>query len=296
MSLETCAACGKANEGLKACKACKLVKYCGRECQIAHRPHHKKACKKKVAELFEQKLYEQPQRNEDCPICMLLLPLSNECAYKPCCGKMICMACHVSLTRDCCPFCNTPRHQSEDEAKKRLLKRIEQYNDPEAMIILASYYNIGKEGFRADHLKAAELLHRAVELGSAGAHFNLGQMYSLGRGVELDKKKAVHHYQMAAILGSEVARYHLGTIVGNEGNDKLAMRHFMISAKSGHDDSLDYVKKGYVNGMVTKNEFESTLRGHQASRDETKSEQRDRAKLLYKGFDPFKRYEGHSLT
>ena len=34
-----CANCGKEEEGsvsLKACTACKLVKYCNRECQIAH--------------------------------------------------------------------------------------------------------------------------------------------------------------------------------------------------------------------------------------------------------------------
>ena len=36
-----CANCGKGKEEsgkLKACTACKMVKYCNRECQIAHRP------------------------------------------------------------------------------------------------------------------------------------------------------------------------------------------------------------------------------------------------------------------
>ena len=49
----TCANCGKGEDSsikLKACAACKLVKYCNRECQIAHRPQHKKACKKRAAE------------------------------------------------------------------------------------------------------------------------------------------------------------------------------------------------------------------------------------------------------
>ena len=43
--LTSCANCGKGDENgdsLKACTACKMVKYCNRECQIAHRKQHKK--------------------------------------------------------------------------------------------------------------------------------------------------------------------------------------------------------------------------------------------------------------
>ena len=43
---------------MKACTACNLVKYCNRECQIAHRPLHKRACKKRAAELHD-KLYSR---------------------------------------------------------------------------------------------------------------------------------------------------------------------------------------------------------------------------------------------
>ena len=53
-SMLVCANCGKGEEcagDLKSCTACKMVKYCNRDCQIAHRPQHKKACKKRVAEL-----------------------------------------------------------------------------------------------------------------------------------------------------------------------------------------------------------------------------------------------------
>ena len=40
-SLPICANCGEGEESsgdLKACTACKMVKYCNRDCQIAHRP------------------------------------------------------------------------------------------------------------------------------------------------------------------------------------------------------------------------------------------------------------------
>ncbi len=50
-----CASCGITDEGdgveLKKCTACKLVRYCGVECQRKHRPEHKRACKKRAAEL-----------------------------------------------------------------------------------------------------------------------------------------------------------------------------------------------------------------------------------------------------
>ena len=44
VEIDTCACCGKeGSDGLKACMACKMVKYCNRDCQIAHRPQHKKS-------------------------------------------------------------------------------------------------------------------------------------------------------------------------------------------------------------------------------------------------------------
>ena len=79
-TVTTCANCGKGEESacdLKACTACKLVKYCNRECQIAHRPQHKKACKKRAAELHDEALFKEPPPREDCPICFLTLPLDE---------------------------------------------------------------------------------------------------------------------------------------------------------------------------------------------------------------------------
>ena len=44
-------------------------------------------------------------------------------------------------------------------------------------------------------------------------------------------------------------------------------------------------KRRYVNGLVTKKVFESILRGHQASQDEIKIDQRDTAKAFCKEVD-----------
>ena len=68
-----------------------------------------------------------------------------------------------------------------------------------------------------------------------------------------------------------------------DGNLDRAMRHFMIAARFGDNDALKMVKKGYMEGDVTKEDFEKTLRQHKASQDETKSDQRDRVRAAREG-------------
>ena len=100
--LSVCANCGKTGSKLKSCTACKLVKYCNRECQIVHRPQHKKECRKRAAELHDEKLFKQPPpENGDCLICFLRLPLVNAGRrYQTCCGKTICSGCYYAPVYD----------------------------------------------------------------------------------------------------------------------------------------------------------------------------------------------------
>ena len=62
---------------------------------------------------------------------------------------------------------------------------------------------------------------------------------------------------------------------------KTAVKHWMISAAAGWDESLNFIQKGYLNGRATKDDFEKALRAHQASKDEMKSEQREAAARFY---------------
>ncbi|KAK1735014.1 hypothetical protein QTG54_014080 [Skeletonema marinoi] len=59
-----CASCG-ISEGddikLKTCTACKSARYCSVKCQKEHRPKHKRACKKRAAELHDEMLFKQPE-------------------------------------------------------------------------------------------------------------------------------------------------------------------------------------------------------------------------------------------
>src|SRR6056300_1509378 len=104
---EVCANCGRAEVDevkLKFCTACKLVKYCSVECQKNHRPQHKKACKKKAAELREDNLFTPPEGSYlgECPSCCLPLPLDfNKWAVNSCCCQRICSGCsHANQLRE----------------------------------------------------------------------------------------------------------------------------------------------------------------------------------------------------
>ena len=115
-TINTCANCGKGEENsgdLKACTAYKMVTYCNRDCQIAHRPQHKKTCKKRTAELYDEALFQERPREEECPICMIILLLGSHVAnFYSCCGKRVCNGCEYAMAesgaKDLCPFCRTP--------------------------------------------------------------------------------------------------------------------------------------------------------------------------------------------
>ena len=287
--LSSCANCGNGEEAagnLKVCTACKLVKYCNRDCQIAHRPQHKKECKKRAAELHDIELFKQPLPNEDCPICMLLLP-SHHTGYKyrSCCGKIICSGCiYAGAKRDggvsLCPFCRTPAPISEEILLEQYKKRAD-LDDAEGIRNLGCCYDDGLYGLTQDHAKALELWHRAAKLGNATSYYSIGAAYDRGRGVERDEKKAIYYYELAAMGGHATARYNLGISEGHRGNMDRALNHFMIAAGYGYQDSLEKIQEMFMNGWnAAKDDYAKALRVYQEYLDEIKSPQRDEAAAL----------------
>ena len=148
-AIDACANCGKGEESsgdLKSCMACKLVKYCNRECQIAHRPQHKNACRKRAAELHNEQLFKEHPLQEECPICMLPLPLftnqtTTGVTFHLCCGKCICSGCICAMVESgakrLCAYCRTPPANSDGEQVKRVEKLMEKgFNQ------LAGYYRM----------------------------------------------------------------------------------------------------------------------------------------------------------
>ena len=299
----TCANCGKGEEtgiDLKACAACKLVKYCSRDCQIAHRSQHKKECKKRAKELHEIELYKQPPPLEDCPICMIRLPtLESGRTYMACCGKSICTGCVFAFQsrallagkpakdRDLCPFCRVQAPSSNEELIKRYKRRLES-DDPIAIHSLGSFHDRGQFGLPQNHAKALELWHRAAELGNADSYTNIANAYM---SVERKEKKALHYYKLAAMRGNELSRHNLGISEIRAGNIDKALQHWMIAVKGGHPDSLASIKRMYLNEEVTKDDYDNAVQSYQAYLDEIQTDQRDEAAA----FDDRKKYYDSSF-
>ena len=163
-----------------------------------------------------------------------------------------------------------------------MMKRIEA-NDAKAMYGMGCYYREGRKGFPQDQTKALELWHPA-ELGYAEAYCSIGTAYCKGVGVEVDLKKARHYLELAAIEGQASARHNLGALEENAGNIDRALKHYMISARSGYTHSLNEIKELYSKGHATKEDYTRALQLYQEYLGEIKSRQRDEAATFSEGY------------
>jgi len=279
-----CASCGKEgnSNNMNTCNKCKSVKYCNAACKKKHRTKHKKACEKRVAELYDEQLFKEVEPAE-CPICMLPLPSDDQTTLESCCGKKICNGCiyamRMSEGKDLCAFCRTPPPSSDEEEIERT-KNLMDNGNGEGCLLLASYYDHGLRGLTEDHQKAITLCLKAGELGSAGGYYNLGIFYDKGIGVERDPKKAKHYYELAVMSGCIEARFSLGLLENREDNPHRAFKHFTLAARAGNEEPLDAIKLAFQYGLVTKDEYASTLRVYHERQKAMKSDERDKAAHL----------------
>ena len=283
-----CACCGKEGSDLNLCNKCKDAKYCNAACKKKHRSKHKKNCERRVAELYDERLFKLPPLKKDCPICMLPLPsLDTGSRYYSCCGKTVCSGCVfapiydnlgniISTGENKCPFCRTPTPTSDKEMTEMYKKRIE-VGDANAIFGLGCFYDNAMYGMTQDHEKALELYQQAGELGYADAYHNIGCSYDNGEGVERDKKKAAHYYGLAAIGGHVQARHNLGCSEDRAGNWDRALKHYMISVGDGDNESVKNIQDLYKHGHATKDDYTKALLAYQKYLDEVRSEQRDKA-------------------
>lgn len=306
---KTCAACGKIDERLKRCTACKSVHYCDRACQASHRRAHKKACKKKEAELASvhegrSAIEGGPKKNEEkgifgwtpqprpnCPICMYSLPLlDSHWMYMGCCGKIICQACikksAVSnikremklLTEHRCPFCRTPIPMTNEATIEQLEVRIERHEDPEAMKTLNGHLGGVWGNANADAAKRClELLERAAALGHPQSCACLGDLYL--HGDKLVQKNYVRAEQLlltATEGGDAFGRYLLSMLEKSRGNEAAAVRHLLIATAMGCTFSNTELLHFYKSGLVRKSDLEIALRSFQGAQHELDSHAREK--------------------
>ena len=231
--------------------------------------------------ISDEELFKQPPPNEDCPICFLRMPsLWKGYKYMSCCGKVICSGCIFANSSlgdaDLCPFCRTPAPFTDKEVVKRNKKRIAA-GDAMAIYDMGVFYRNGSYGYAQDKMKALEFWHQAGDLGCSNAYHNIGHAYNNGHGVEVDNEKAKHCYELAAMLGHVGARYNLG--LGEEyfGSEDRALKHYMIAVKGEDVDALKNIKRLYMEGQATKDDYTKALRSYQECLDEIRSDQRDEA-------------------
>jgi TPR repeat protein len=160
--------------------------------------------------------------------------------------------------------------ETVEEEIKQTMKRVEA-NDARAMCQLGNSYHMGRVGLQQDHAKALELWKKAAGLGSSQAHFQLGVCHSEGG----DLKKAKFHYEAAAMAGDEVARNNLGNLEAQSENNERAIKHWMISASAGHHGAMNNLIWAFKQGVVSRDQIDSTLTAYNTSCAEMRSEARD---------------------
>ena len=287
-SCECCASCGIAeldDMKLVPCVGCDLVKYCSDECTENHKSQHEEDCKKRAAELRDELLFKQPESSHlgDCPICCLPLSLDRKkSAVLACCSKIVCNGCYyanglrelrmrLALS---CPFCRKSLTKTSEEVDQRHVERIE-VNDPVALL-----QHGAEQDNKGNYRSAFHYYTRAAALGDAWAHYCLALLYQLGRGVDKEKGKHIQYLEEAAIGGHPNARFRLGVHEWNNGNIERAVKHWIIAATQGDDNSMEALMDAFKEGFVEKEEFAATLRAKKAAVDAMKSPQREEAEKV----------------
>ena len=228
--------------------------------------------------------------DDECPICSRWFPVTNweqdkESTLYTCCMKTVCYGCSFTAKKrgiNGCLFCRTATPETDEKKLSQIQKRAKA-NDPEAIHWLGLCYRDGKY-VKTDASKAVELLERAAELGLIEAHFHLGDMFDEGTddaGVSPNMARAVEHYELAAKQCHVLARNCLGWNEARTGNCGLALKHFMISAKLGHSNSLDEIKEMYTEGLASKLDYADALRGYHDAVEEMNSPERDEARVYW---------------
>ena len=231
----------------------------------------------------------------ECSICALPLPLDAPLrCFMWCCTKIICQGCALAsqLVNKkagrvvACAFCREPISDISASGNEKIMthqlqKRVDA-GDAHAINLLGHYRYYGQHGLPKHVAKGIELWKKAARLGDVHAHYNLAISYRDGnvRGKK-DTEKMLYHYEVAAIGGQFEARYILGILEVQEERMDRALRHFMISAKMGHEGSLKCILEFHKVGGATKDNYAQALLGYQKATEEMRSGERDDAKTYF---------------
>ena len=241
-----------------------------------------------VEKISDEELFKEPPA-KDCPICFQRMPSLNPTGskYQTCCGKVICSGCLYAVSKTkktaipLCPFCRVLTPTSKLEMFEKEKKRVEA-GDAIAINNLGVCHRDGERGYPQNHTKALEYWHMAADLGYAEAYSCIGYAYQYGQGLEVDKKRALYSYKLAAIGGDEVARNNLGNDELRVGNMDRALKHYMLAVRDGNNHTLNVIKQMYTKGDATKEQYTRALQTYQEYLSEIRGPQRDEAAAFSK--------------
>jgi len=195
----------------------------------------------------------------------------------------------LRLKSGCCwitrLFCRHPA-PTEEEIDRNRMKRVEANYPASRSRIGYKRYEVGV----GDQKKGAiQYNTKAAQLGDI-AHFNLAVMYGMGQGVEKDEKKKMHHLEEAAIGGHPIARDTLARVEWGNGMYERAVKHFIIAANLGLEQSMEDLPVSYSIGndskeLVSQEDLVGVRRAYHAAIDATKSPQREAAEMWRKGLE-----------
>lgn len=109
-----------------------------------------------------------------------------------------------------------------------------------------SHYELGQKyrmglGVEQNYKKAADWYIKAANMGHAPSQNVIGVLYRQGLGLEQNDNEAVNWYTKSANQGNLAAQYNLGSLyldgIGVEQNDSLAFTWLMEAAKKGDHDA-----------------------------------------------------------
>ncbi|EJK44738.1 hypothetical protein THAOC_36700, partial [Thalassiosira oceanica] len=177
--------------------------------------------------------HERPE-GDRCPICfdLIALPMCKQSKMNVCCMKRVCNGCILEARRrgmnGLCEFCRTPLPRDEASMLAMIQKRVHK-GDAAAISFL----------------------------GDQCYHGELGLAKNVPRGIEVEENKprGINHWQQAAIKGDVQSRHNLGVAEHDNGNYQHALRHLMISAKMGYEDSLNFIKDMFMKSNATKAQY-----------------------------------------
>ncbi|EJK53184.1 hypothetical protein THAOC_27435 [Thalassiosira oceanica] len=236
-----------------------------------------------------------------CSVCQLPLPIAmRESMLQPCCMKRVCNGCILSakkcgIIKNGCPLCRAPIAK-EREGLAMVIKWAAVL-DPVAVCFLGSLHTCGGYGLEKDPKHAIELCQKATDLGAKDAHFILGDAYrkkwetcstEVGSDCDTCRDKSFQHYEKAATEGHIFARFKLGVLEYKEGHRDLALQHFLISAKMGHKQSMNNVKRLLTEGISTEADCAEAQQDYEAAVEEMSSTSREEAKKM--GADKIRTY------